>query len=301
MSERRAYGDVIGRSFGLKASPRLVTRSLRRSQIAMSRLSIGSEHLGMSQRIPPEDTFVLALYLTGVRRHELWSRGKKILSQGYQPSAIRIVNLLGEFSSYIEFPHETFVTYIPRVALNELTDDEGAPRVSDLACVPGLVDAVVGQLAAAASSAFARPQETSRLFVDHLALALCSHLISAYGAGGTPLREAKGRLSLGQARRAQEYMTAHCADDIALADVAKACDLSRGHFIKAFRLTTGLTPHQWLQQRRVELAQAMLLDDSDSIAEVAVACGFADQSHLTRVFKQVVGDSPAAWRRRRIG
>jgi AraC family transcriptional regulator len=82
-----------------------------------------------------------------------------------------------------------------------------------------------------------------------------------------------------------------------LVDVARACGLSRGHFTKAFRVATGLTPHQWLQRYRVDKAKTLLLNPSSSIAEIAGACGFADQSHLTRVFSRLVGSTPALWRR----
>jgi AraC family transcriptional regulator len=294
-----AYGEVIGRSFGLWRTPKLVTGSLPGSQIALCRLSLGREQLGMSEGVPREDTFVLALYLTKVRHHELWSRGKLYLSQGYAANTIRIVNLAGDFKAMISEPHETLVTYIPRAALNAVTDEHGSRRAPDLRCEAGVFDPVIMNLAAALAPAFTRPQsEVSALFVDHLALAICFHLVEAYGAA--PLREAvKGRLSPRQTKRAQDYMSTHCGDDISLADVARECDVSRGYFIRAFRITTGLTPHQWLQQRRVELAQSMLVDSSESIAEIAAACGFADQSHLTRVFGRLVGNSPAAWRRQR--
>jgi AraC family transcriptional regulator len=294
----KTYGDPIGHSFGLPKSPKIVTRSLRASQIALSRLSLGPERLGMSDKVPAEDTFVMALYLTDVRRHEMWSRNKLHLSRGYAADTIRIVNLLGEFRSHIHDPHETVIAYLPRSALDSFTDEHATRRVHDLVCEPGTPDAIVSGLAAAAAQAFARPDEADALFSEHLILALTSHLIRAYGGAPAPIPN-KGRLSPAQARRAQEFMAAHCNDNVSLADVARVCNLSRGHFIKAFRITTGLTPHQWLQQRRVQLAQGLLLDTQDSIAEIAAACGFSDQSHLTRVFSSLVGATPAAWRRQR--
>jgi AraC family transcriptional regulator len=100
-----------------------------------------------------------------------------------------------------------------------------------------------------------------------------------------------------QATRAKEFLAAQCADDLSLIDVARACGLSRGHFTKAFRVATGLTPHQWLQRYRIDKAKDQLLNPALSIADIAISCGFADQSHLTRVFSRLVGDSPAAWRR----
>ncbi|WP_354107997.1 AraC family transcriptional regulator [Bradyrhizobium sp. LB14.3] len=77
--------------------------------------------------------------------------------------------------------------------------------------------------------------------------------------------------------------------DILVADVAKACGFSRGHFTRSFRITTGMTPHKWLLLRRIQHAKTLLLESSITAAEIAVICGFADQSHLTRVFTRSSG------------
>lgn len=85
--------------------------------------------------------------------------------------------------------------------------------------------------------------------------------------------------------------------EIAVQDVARACNLSRGYFIRAFRDTTGMTPYQWLIQERISRARELLQNPEVSLSEVAISCGFADQSHFTRVFSNVVGTSPGHWRR----
>jgi AraC-like DNA-binding protein len=82
-----------------------------------------------------------------------------------------------------------------------------------------------------------------------------------------------------------------------LHEIARACGLSVGHFSRAFRRSMGLPPHAWLLQRRVEAAKAMLRRREESLSLIALACGFADQSHLTRVFTRHVGLSPGAWRK----
>ena len=79
--------------------------------------------------------------------------------------------------------------------------------------------------------------------------------------------------------------------------VAAHCGLSRSHFEKAFKASLGTPPHRWLVRRRVERAREMLEHTSETIGSIALSCGFADQSHLTRVFHVIVGSSPAAWRR----
>jgi AraC family transcriptional regulator len=296
---QRIYGDPVAHSLGLQAPRVIRTQSLRQSPIGISRLSIGAEQIGMTPVIPPEDSFILALYLTAVPHHELWSRGRLAVSRGYAASSIRIVNLIDEYSALITCAHESMVFYAPRIALDELADEAGTARIRHFTCQPGVIDPVVAHLVSALLPAFQRPAEASSLFIDHTTLALFTHLHAAYGAGGRPAPYTKGGMTRLQAARAKEFLAAHCADNVSLLDAARACGLSRSHFIRAFRVATGLTPHQWLQRYRVDEAKRQLLKPSVSIAEIASACGFADQSHLTRVFSRVVGDSPASWRRRR--
>jgi AraC-like DNA-binding protein len=100
-----------------------------------------------------------------------------------------------------------------------------------------------------------------------------------------------------QERRAKHQLTTNAGRNLSLAEVARACGLSRARFISAFARSTGLTPHRWLQEYRLQQVRALLLNSSTSAAEIALRCGFADQSHMTRVFKRHVGTSPVAWRR----
>lgn len=298
MNIRRGFGDAVAHSLGLQDVPVIRTQVLRRSQVGISRLTIGADRLGMTPQIPPEDTFIVAMYLTKVPHHELWSRGRPVISQGYAPDSMRIVNLSEEYSANITCPHETLVFYVPRLVLNDFTEECGTRRVSHFVCRPGIIDPVMVHLGSVLLPAFQRPNETSAIFIEHVTSAMLTHLCNSYGGArpGTPF--SKGGMTRLQAARAKEFLAAHCADDLSLVEVARACGLSRGHFTKAFRVATGLTPHQWLQRYRIDKAKNQLLDPALSIANIAISCGFADQSHLTRVFSRLVGDSPAAWRRR---
>jgi transcriptional regulator GlxA family with amidase domain len=97
-------------------------------------------------------------------------------------------------------------------------------------------------------------------------------------------------------------LEADLAGRLSLADLAQACGLSIRHFTRAFRQSTGLSPHQWLVRQRVERAKALLQGSSSTLSEIALACGFADQSHFSRLFSRATGTSPGVWRRaRRLG
>jgi AraC-like DNA-binding protein len=82
-------------------------------------------------------------------------------------------------------------------------------------------------------------------------------------------------------------------------EVARHCGLSRSHFSRAFKHTTGLSPREWQVRSRLDRVKELLADPARSIAEVAIHCGFSDQSHLTRVFQEREGVTPARWRRAR--
>jgi transcriptional regulator GlxA family with amidase domain len=147
--------------------------------------------------------------------------------------------------------------------------------------------------------AFENPEQATRLFVEHVTLAVAIHAAKTYGAMMPVTLSARGGLAAWQVKRTQETLAANLEGDISLADLANDCGLSASHFSRAFRQSTGLSPHRWLMQRRVDLAKSLLPDRKLSLAEIALSCGFTDQSHFTRVFSAFVGISPGAWRRNR--
>ncbi|WP_137885222.1 AraC family transcriptional regulator [Pseudomonas sp. 2FE] len=96
-------------------------------------------------------------------------------------------------------------------------------------------------------------------------------------------------------RRAKELLGAQLSEPPSLEQLAAAVNLSPFHFARVFRRATGLPPHAWLKQRRLEQARALLKSGCAPVG-VAVQLGFADQSHLTRQFKQAYGVGPGEYR-----
>jgi AraC family transcriptional regulator len=117
----------------------------------------------------------------------------------------------------------------------------------------------------------------------------------------TPIdsQDSGGRLLAWQSGRVREYMDAHLGGRILVSDLSKVAQRSPAHFARAFKLTFGRTPHAYLMQRRVEAASHLMRVSDRSLSDIAVACGFTDQAHLCRLFRQRMGRSPAAWRRER--
>jgi AraC-like DNA-binding protein/DNA-binding MarR family transcriptional regulator len=110
-------------------------------------------------------------------------------------------------------------------------------------------------------------------------------------------KDHRGGLAPWQLRRVTHYMTEHVADSVPLEDLAAQTGLSSSQFRRAFKSSTGISPHRWQTQLRILEAQELLREGNVSLADVSLATGFAEQSHFSRVFKDVVGISPGAWQR----
>lgn len=103
-----------------------------------------------------------------------------------------------------------------------------------------------------------------------------------------------------QARTVKELIEASLDSTIRLRDCASRARLSASYFSRAFKATFGSTVCDYIRRRRVERAQQLMLLSQESLAQISLACGFADQAHYCRVFRSVVGVSPSAWRRRNM-
>lgn len=109
-------------------------------------------------------------------------------------------------------------------------------------------------------------------------MAFVSHMASAYGEMRSPSSLPRGGLAPWQERRAKELLDARLDGAVSLADLATACELSVRQFTRAFRQSTGQSPHRWLVERRLDKAQGLLEVSAQSLNDVAAASGFANQS-----------------------
>lgn len=116
-----------------------------------------------------------------------------------------------------------------------------------------------------------------------------------------PARLVRGGLLAWQVRRLKEYVEAHLGEPICVQDMAAVLSLSPSHFCRSFRLSVELSPHNYVMRRRIERAQTLMLTTGAPLIRIATDCGLADQAHLNRVFRRLTGETPAAWRRARIG
>jgi AraC family transcriptional regulator len=105
------------------------------------------------------------------------------------------------------------------------------------------------------------------------------------------------RLLAWQARKVHDYIDSHISGPVLVADLCALVHRSKAHFSRSFKRTFGESPHSFVVRRRVEMAARYMLTTDGGLSDIALRCGFVDQAHLCKHFRQAVGQSPAAWRR----
>ena len=137
------------------------------------------------------------------------------------------------------------------------------------------------------------------LAIDHGTIALVSTLVSL--ARGNGLADPSKPLHTGDRRlqRVLDYVEVHLDRPLRLLELARVAGISATHLSRTFRVAFDVSVHDHVQRRRVHRAKAVLLSSATPLAEVALACGFANQTHMTRVFRDVLGTTPGAVRRSR--
>lgn len=155
-------------------------------------------------------------------------------------------------------------------------------------------DDTLFQLGLAALAALEAHGRSATRVGEPIANAVRQHVAGGHFVSAVPA-SARGGLAAWQEKIAKEVLDAHGEGSVAAA--ASACELSRGHFSRAFKATTGASPKEWVTLRRIEAAREALRDPKKSLSAIATELGFADASHLSRVFKRVTGVRPTAARR----
>ncbi len=188
--------------------------------------------------------------------------------------------------------------HLPRGAFDTLADNSGVPRIGELSYPKGwgVDDPTVHHLGQAILPAFRHPEQASRLFVDYVTLrsaptspmpmAACASP-AACGAVSRPGRSGWPPTSWRPTSTARSPTPRSPANAASRQVTSRAPSGSP----RASR------PHRWLLQRRIDQAKALLRETAEPLAEIAIRCGFADQSHFTRTFTRAAGVSPGAWRR----
>ncbi len=290
-----AYGERLGRSFHVVDPP-----TLRASDglLAVTELQRDHGEPCLTSPIGRHDAYLLGLQLRSVDRHQLWLDGSALDASAIGAGATCVYDLKRNPIASIGGPFHSLQFYVPREALTTSSDQKGHRPLNDLvydeAC--SLKNPVINYLGQSLLPIMRFGAQRHQLFVDHVLLALSDYLTTTYGGQSPVPFIVRGGLAAWQHRKAMELLRAHAVEGIGLAEVASAVNLSCSAFVRGFKKSAGISPHQWLLQRRIDLAIDLMRNRSHALADVALMSGFADQSHFTRIFSNKMGVSPGAWR-----
>ena len=253
-----------------------------------------------------EPMFMAVVMMRPLPAHVILRDGRSLDVPAMEMGSLSVLDLRHVWTSLNPQPFDSVHAFITQSALDEVASDLGRPRIERLncPCTVNHIDLTMLGLAQSLAPLLERPIEGNRLFADHIFAAILYYLASTYGKlnlGSTAPKALRrlGRLTLSQEKNVVARLLTDFNDVPGVAELASMCDLSRSHFVRAFKQTMGLPPHRWLLLQRIKQARLLLQDSNMQVSEVALECGFADQSHLTRVFTKAVGVSPGAWRRQR--
>jgi AraC family transcriptional regulator len=297
------HGHRLGQLFHLTKAPALITRSLRSAELAVTETRDNNPARILSGSFPSEDAYLVSLKLRDYPDCECWERGRCVIKTDVRAGATYLYDLKRDPRYVIDKPFHSLFFYLPRSAFDDIAKQSGVRRFGELAYQPGIGhdDGVVRHLGASLLDALHRSDETNQLFIDHMMLALTAHVSQTYGGLRRTVEPTRSGLASWQVKRACEKLDSDLGGQLSLQQIAAEFDLSVSHFSRAFRISTGLPPHQWLLRQRVKAAKQLMTVRGLPLAEIAISAGFANQSHLTKAFSALVGVSPAAWRREALG
>jgi AraC-like DNA-binding protein len=260
------------------------------------RKTIDHEHLERVIMPANDRGFLVGVSLNGGHKRNIF-KGRHAVTRHFESNSIYIRNFSEDYRADLYGNFDFLLVELSCAFFSRLSGELDIPEIAGLRCDLDQKDAVLGHLAGAVVGNLEMRGPLAELFVEQMSLAIGTHLAHHYGNARTERVRARGTLSGAHEALAKELLLQKTREEGSIAEIASACNLSRGYFIRAFSRTTGRTPHQWLLEQRVAKARDLIRDTGMSLSEIAILCGFSDQSHLNRVFLRATGTSPGVWRR----
>ncbi len=204
-----------------------------------------------------------------------------------------------DFRVQLEAELSTLHIYLRRTLLDEVAAQSGCSSVELLPRL-GEQDPLLERLALGMRDALddGGGDDATSIYVEHLSYAMAAHLLRKHSGAGRPTPEiGAGVLSKARLAQVMDYIETRLDEPLTLSELAAVCNLSPSHFARRFKATTGLPPHQYLIAVRVNRAKRLLATHGQAIVDIAYACGFTHQEHMTRIFRRQTGMTPASYRR----
>ncbi|MBR0831219.1 helix-turn-helix transcriptional regulator [Bradyrhizobium manausense] len=255
------------------------------------------KHGALHDVVEPMADHVIMTYPTGVQRLE--RRNGRSIAIGTARTGVVTIIPAGSSARW-DIPGSVNVVqlYLPHRTIERVAGeaDMSAPR--ELLERTGHPDPITSRLLISASDAIEGSAALDALFRHQLNDLLATRLLAAHAGSPAIFQPTLGGLAPITLRRAIQRLHSDDDTDVSLAALASDAGLSRFHFCRAFKESTGLSPHAWLRQHRLEQAMKMLRDTDDSVVSISAALGYSSQTAFAAAFRKLTGDTPSDWRRR---
>ena len=166
--------------------------------------------------------------------------------------------------------------------------------VAFVSCV-SVIDAVIVNCAATFRTELAANAPNGALYAETLTVGLALHLLANYAVAKPKMLAPRGKLTSFQLRSVVDFISSQLDSDLSLIAIARCARISPFHFARLFRATVGLSPHQFVLRLRLQRAARLIKAGQMTLAQIAIECGFHDQSHFTRAFRSVFRTTPATY------
>jgi AraC family transcriptional regulator len=224
--------------------------------------------------------------------------GKAFVKGMTRPGTVTLIPAGSSSRWDIYQPLSVVQLYLPQATLVRVAQEAATAPPGDFVERTAHPDAITARLLLSASDALEGHAALDALFRHQLTDLLATRLIAAYSGSQPRFQPVIGGLSPKVLARAIERLRSDSDADVSLAALAADAGVSRFHFCRAFKESTGLSPHAWLRQHRLEQAMNMLRDVDASVVSVAAALGYSSQTAFAAAFRKMTGETPSEWRRR---
>lgn len=278
----------------LAGRPRLSSADSPWKGIVLERHTVGSVEV-------PEHShgsLCMHLQLRGDVAMEWWCGGRNAVEQ---PRAGSLILLPEGTRDRLRWQGESerLIVSVAPALMQRAAVDSGLPTAPEMAMRWHLQDDGLRGLLTEMGREAEAGWPAGSLYGELLGLSLAQWLLRRYSLGALPIRNVRGGMPLPRMRRVLEFVEAHLHEDLHLDGLAAEAGLSAFHFARMFRDSTGVTPHQYVLERRVARAQTLLSLGRLTVGEVAAESGFSSATNFIRSFRQRVGVSPGGWMRSR--
>ena len=261
--------------------------------------------VALTRRGPDEvnfevDSHFLLILLSPQTKRETKTASSRMLSFAAPAGSVEVIPSGASHYCRWDVPKENILMSVDPARLSQFAAREfDIGRIEMRPIQPGVVDRTAARIGALLRDELANASRPSRFYLESLSTALLFHMLRTHSslADVAASDAVRGGLSPRMWRKVQGHIREGLAEDLSLPELASRAGLSYSHFLRAFRQTSGVSPHRYIMLARANKARDMAARSSMPLKQIAILCGFAGQSHMTTVMKSLLGITPGEVRR----